>query len=87
MSKTIIYFHVYIILDFPVHRNASVLNRQSEFTCLHKTVNMVKNSLKTMKIPTQKESTQRNVQSCPSKKKEGITDVNLFVYHKSLRQH
>ena len=87
MSKTIIYFHVNIILDFPVHRNASVLNRQSEFTCLHKTVNMVKNSLKTMKIPTQKESTHRNVQSCPSKEKEGITDVNLFVYHKSLRQH
>ena len=40
MSRTIIYFHVYIILDFSVtHRNASVLC-QSECVCLHKTVNM-----------------------------------------------
>ena len=41
MLRTIIYFHVYIILDFPVtYRNASVLC-QSECACLHKTVNMV----------------------------------------------
>ena len=41
MSKTMIYFHVYIILNFPItYRNASVLC-QSECTCLHKTVNMV----------------------------------------------
>ena len=41
MSKIIIYFHVYIILDFPVtYRNASVLCL-SECACLHKTVNMV----------------------------------------------
>ena len=41
MSRTIIYFHVYIILDVHLtYRNASVL-RQSECTCLHKTVNMV----------------------------------------------
>ena len=35
MSRTIIYFHVYIILDFP----ASVFC-QSEYACLHETVNM-----------------------------------------------
>jgi len=41
MSRTIIYFHVYIILDFPItYRNASVLH-QSECACLHKTVKMV----------------------------------------------
>jgi len=40
MLKTIIYFHVYIILDFPItYRNASVIC-QSECACLHKTVNM-----------------------------------------------
>ena len=41
MLRTLIYFHVYIILDFPIaYRNASVIC-QSEGTCLHKTVNMV----------------------------------------------
>jgi len=41
MSRTIIYFHVYILSDFPItYRNAAVLY-QSECTCLHKTVNMV----------------------------------------------
>ena len=41
MLRTPIYFHVYIILDFPItYKNASVLC-QSERTCLHKTVNMV----------------------------------------------
>jgi len=41
MSRTKIYFHVYIILDFPfTYRNASVLC-QSECTYLHKTVNIV----------------------------------------------
>ena len=41
MSRTMIYFHVYIILDFPItYRNASVLC-QSECACQHKTVNMV----------------------------------------------
>ena len=41
MSRTIIYFHVYIILDFPItYRNASVLC-QSDCASLHKTVNMV----------------------------------------------
>ena len=41
MSRTLIYFRVYIILDFPItYRNASVLC-QSECACLHKTVIMV----------------------------------------------
>ena len=41
MSRTMIYFHVYIILDFPItYRNTSVLC-QSECACQHKTVNMV----------------------------------------------
>ena len=41
MLRAIIYFHVYIILDFPItYRNASVLC-QSDCACLHKTVNMV----------------------------------------------
>jgi len=41
MLRTIIYVHVYIILDFPItYRNASVIC-QSEWACLHKTVNMV----------------------------------------------
>ena len=41
MSSTIIYFHVYIILDVPItYRNALVLC-QSECACLHKTVNVV----------------------------------------------
>jgi len=41
MLRTPIYFHVYIILDFPrTYRTASVLC-QSECACLHQTVNMV----------------------------------------------
>ena len=41
MLRKIIYFHVYILLDFPItYRIASVLC-QSECACLHKTVNMV----------------------------------------------
>ena len=41
MSRTITYFHVYIILDFSItSRNASVCC-QSEWACLHKTVNLV----------------------------------------------
>ena len=41
MSRTLIYFRVYIILDFPItYRNASVLC-QLECACLHKTVIMV----------------------------------------------
>jgi len=41
MLRTIIYYYVYMILDFPItNRNASV-SCQSECACLHKTVNMV----------------------------------------------
>jgi len=41
MLRIIIYFYVYIILDFSItYRNASLLC-QSECACLHKTVNMV----------------------------------------------
>ena len=41
MLRTLIYFHVYIILYFTItYRNASVLC-QSECAYLHKTVNMV----------------------------------------------
>ena len=41
MLRTQIYFHVCIILDFPItFINTSVLC-QSECTCLHKTVNIV----------------------------------------------
>ena len=41
MLRTVIYFHVYIILDFPItYRYASVFC-QSECACLYKTVNMV----------------------------------------------
>jgi len=41
MSRTILYVHVYIMLDFPItYRNASVLC-QLKCAFLHKTVNMV----------------------------------------------
>ena len=41
LLRTIVYFRVYIILDFPItYKNASVLN-QSECTCLHQSVNEV----------------------------------------------
>ena len=41
MLRRIIYFNVYIILDFPItYRNDSVIC-QLECACLHKTVNMV----------------------------------------------
>jgi len=40
MSRTVIYFPVYLILDFPItYINAAVLC-QSECACLHKTLNM-----------------------------------------------
>ena len=39
MPRTIVYFHVYIILDLPItYRNASVL---CQCTCLHIAVNMI----------------------------------------------
>ena len=76
MLRTIIYFHVYIILDFPItYRNASVLC-QSECACLHKTVNIV---VFFAKRSTQKgEQSHANVQSCPyNEKREFKTDLLL----------
>ena len=74
MFRTIIYFHVYIILDFPITYipvNASVLC-QSECTCLHKTVNMVVFFVKS----------NENTYSCKCTKlsllrKEGIVPILL----------
>jgi len=41
MSRTLVYFHIYIILDFPItHKHAAVLC-QLRCTCEHKTINMV----------------------------------------------
>ena len=55
MLRIIMYFYVYITLDFSItYRNASLLC-QSECACLYKTVNMVVFFwLKVLKIPTQK---------------------------------
>jgi len=67
MSRTIIYIHVYIILDFPItYRNVSVLC-QSECACLHKTVNMAVFFVKSNENTYPKG--RANVQSCPSNKK------------------
>jgi len=55
MSRTIIYVHVYIFLDFPnpiTNKNASKLY-QTECACLHQTVNTIVFFSKTMKIPPQ----------------------------------
>jgi len=41
MLKTEIYFHVYIILDFPITYRYTSGFCQSECACLHKTVTMV----------------------------------------------
>ena len=50
---TVIYFHVDIILDFPLtYKNASVLCL--ECACQHNTVNIEVFFVKRMKIPTQK---------------------------------
>ena len=73
MLRTIIYFHVNIILDFPItYRHASVLC-QSECPCLHKTVNMVVFFVKHNENTYQKGRAlmNANVQSCPSNK-DGI---------------
>jgi len=41
MSRTIIYFNVYIILDFPITYINDSVRCQSECACLHKTVNRI----------------------------------------------
>ena len=80
MSKIIIYFHVYIILNFPIiYRNASVLC-QSDCTCLHKTVNMavwfVKSNENTY---PKRESVCANVQSCPINEKRELVTIIVFI--------
>jgi len=71
MSRTIVYVHVNIILDFPVsYTNASV-HCQSECPWLHKTVNMFFSLLKVMKIPTQKGEHSGKCTELSLKRKEG----------------
>ena len=41
MSRRIIYFHVNIILNFPITYKTALVLCQSESECLHQTVNMV----------------------------------------------
>ena len=83
MLRSIIYFHVYIILDFPItYRNASVLC-QSECARLHKTVNMV------VFFVESNENTQKGEHSCNCTKlslwrKEGI--VHSFKYYYGFSQ-
>jgi len=56
-NVTIVYFHVNIILNFPItYRNAAVL-WQSDCACLHQTLNLAVFFVKVMKIPTQKGTT------------------------------
>jgi len=71
MSRTPIYFHANIILDFPItYRNASVIC-QSVCACLHKTVNIVVFFVRSNENTySKRESTHANVQSCPCKEKK-----------------
>ena len=69
MSRTIIYVHVYIILDFPItYKNASGLCK-TECACLHQTVNTV---FFFLKIPTQKGEHSCKCIELSRKGKEGI---------------
>jgi len=70
MSRTIIYVHVNIILDFPItNRNAAVLC-QSDCACLYKTVSMAVFFVKSNENTYPKgKSTHANVQNCLSLKK------------------
>jgi len=72
MSRTNIYVHINILLDFPItyKKNASVLC-QSEWACLHQTVNMVK----TRKIPTPNGEHLCKCTELSLKQKEGISFV------------
>jgi len=81
MSRTIIYFNVYIILYLPItHNNGSVLC-QSECACLHKTVNMEVFFVKSNEIPNQKgEQIHANVLSRPyNKKKDCVKDKGALI--------
>jgi len=81
MSRTIIYVHVNIILDFPItYLNASVLS-QTECACLYQTVTMaVFFFLNNGKELPKRESTHANVQSCPSNEKSEWTFQTLIQY-------
>jgi len=37
MSRTIVYFHVYILVDFPIPYKNGLVLFQPECACLHKT--------------------------------------------------
>ena len=72
MSRTIIYVHINILLDFPItYKNASVLC-QYECACLHQTINMIVFFLKIMKIPTQKGEHSCKYTELSLKRYEGI---------------
>ena len=76
--RTVIYFHVYIIVDFPLtYRNVSVLC-QSECACLHKSVNMVVFFVKSTENTYPKgRALIKDVQSCPYNEKRELR-VSLF---------
>ena len=73
ISGTIMYFNVYIILDFPLtYRHASVLCH-SECACLHKTVNMAVFFVNINENTYPKgRALNVNVQSCLYNEKKGI---------------
>ena len=85
MLRTLIYFHVYIILDSPItYRNDSVLC-QSECACLHKTVNMVVSFVNSNEHTYSKGGALVNVQSKCTElsllRKEGSGDLhNIHLY-------
>jgi len=67
ISRTPIYAHVNIILDFPITYSNALALCQSNCACLHKTVNIAVVLLKVMKIPIQRgKSTHVNIQRYPS---------------------
>mgnify|MGYP000287742769 FL=1 len=65
MSRTIVYFHVYILLDFPItYRNASVLIIRMSMSTSNSKHESLKNN--------ERESTHAHVQSCPSNEKRAL---------------
>jgi len=83
MSRTLIYVHVNIILDFPLqYTNASVFC-QPECAFLHQTVIMVVFFIKIMKIPNQKGKHSWNCTELSLKKRETPvlkTPADLCIY-------
>ena len=81
MLKTIVNFHVYIILDSPItYKHASVLC-QSECACLHETLNIVVFFVKSNnKYLPKRDSTHANVHSCPYNEKSELSVCqNMFA--------